>query len=402
MKVLEINVVCGYGSTGKIVLDLYNMLKTEGHECLCAYGRFSAPENINAIKIGNKLDNYIHVFNTRIFDNHGFSSKKATKEFIKKIEKYNPDIIHLHNIHGYYINIEILFNYLKKSKKPVVWTLHDCWAFTGHCSYFEYSNCKKWIKGCEKCIQKREYPKSMFKDNSKNNYINKKRIFTQLDNMTIVTPSKWLANLVEKSFLSKYPIKVINNGIDLEAFKPTESDFRKKYNLENKKVLLGVANLWEKRKGIEYLIELIKRLDSSYKLVLVGKIDKKTREKLPSNIICIDRTNNVKELVEIYSAADLFINTTLEDNFPTVNLEALACGTPVITFDTGGCKETLKNNYGAVITKGNIHELLEKVKSMCKHKAKEKKDLKEFSKDKKDKQYINIFAQKYLEYLKNK
>lgn len=396
MKVLEINVVCGYGSTGRIVVDLYNTLKSQGHECLCAYGRFSAPENenINTIRIGKKIDNYIHVFNTRIFDKHGFSSKRATKEFIKRVEEYNPDIIHLHNIHGYYINIEILFDYLKKSGKPVVWTLHDCWAFTGHCSYFDYKGCNKWVKGCENCIQKKEYPQSIFIDNSKNNYIDKKRIFTQLDNLIIITPSIWLANLVKKSFLSKYSIKVINNGIDLEIFKPTKSDFRKKYNIQGKKILLSVSNIWEKRKGIEYLIELAKTLDSSYQLVIVGKIDKKLKEKLSSNIICIDRTNNVKELVEIYSAADLFINTTLEDNFPTVNLEALACGTPVITFDTGGCGEIIKSEYGSVVKKDNIDYLTNEIKNISINEEIRKicvKRAQDFNKKNKYIEYINIF-----------
>lgn len=394
MKVLEINVVCGYGSTGRIVVDLYNTLKSHHHECLCAYGRFLAPENVNALRIGNKLDNYIHVFNTRIFDKHGFSSKRATREFIKKVEEYNPDIIHLHNIHGYYINIEILFNYLKKSGKPVVWTFHDCWAFTGHCSHFDYVNCLKWQKGCSKCIQKREYPKSTFKDNSKNNYINKKRIFTQLENMTIITPSEWLKNLVEKSFLGKYEVKVINNGIDLDIFRPIKSNFREKYNLKNKKIILGVASLWGKRKGVDSFVELAKALDSSYEVILVGKIIEKFQNEIPSNMMLIDRTNNLRELTEIYSAADVFINTTLEDNFPTVNLEALACGTPVVAFDTGGCKETIKNGCGVVVEKGNIQELLEKVKYFSENNKIDEdciKAARNFDKKDKYREYIKVF-----------
>ncbi|MDO9493748.1 glycosyltransferase [Acetobacterium sp.] len=360
MKVLQINSVCGYGSTGRIAVDLYKILEEQGHECLIAYGRGTAPKGINTIKIGTNLDNNMHVIKTRLFDNHGFASIKATKEFIKKSKEYNPDIIHLHNIHGYYINIELLFKYLKEVNKPVIWTLHDCWAFTGHCTYFDYIDCEKWKKGCYECPQKKEYPKSLFREDSKKNYSSKKSIFTGIENLTIVTPSKWLAGLVKDSFLNVYAIKVINNGIDLKMFQPTKSNFRKKYNLINKFIILGVANIWDKRKGYDYFIKLSEKLKHDEIIVLVG-LSKKQKSDLPCNILGITRTNSTKELAEIYSNSDIFVNPTLEDNFPTTNLEALACGKYVITFNAGGSGESIDEECGTIVEKGNVSELYDAI-----------------------------------------
>ena len=393
MKVLQINSVCGVGSTGRIATDLYKVLEEQGHECKIAYGRGTAPEGINSIKIGSKLDNYYHVFKTRVFDKHGFGSVNATKKFIEEVKEYNPDIIHLHNIHGYYINIEILFNYLKEANKPVVWTLHDCWAFTGHCSHFDYIGCYKWKNGCNSCIQKKEYPCSKVIDNSKVNYEKKKELFTSIKNMTIVTPSKWLANLVKESFLGKYRVEIINNGIDLEVFKPTESNFRQLYNLKDKFIVLGVASVWEERKGLKYFIELSKRLSNEYKIVIVG-VNEKQKKELPKDIIAITRTNNVRELAEIYTSADIFVNTTVEDNFPTTNLEALACGVPVITFDTGGSSECIDSTCGRIVKKEEINELIKSIKNVrfqdnlnknCRIKSKQ------YNKDDKFLEYLNTY-----------
>ena len=360
MKVLQINSVCGIGSTGRIATDIHNMLIEQGHESYIAYGR-DLPRNCdNAIRIGNKIDNYAHVLLTRLFDKHGFGSIKATEEFIKKVEEIDPDVIHLHNIHGYYINIEVLFDYLKEADKPVIWTLHDCWAFTGHCAYFDYVGCEKWKTGCYDCPEKKNYPSSRLLDNSKQNYLKKKEIFTGVKNMTIITPSNWLAELVRESFLGEYPVKVINNGIDLKIFKPTKSNFREKYNIEDKFIILGVANVWDRRKGFNYFIELSKKLKVDEIIVMVG-LTEKQKELLPENIIGITRTNDINELVEIYTAADVFVNPTLEDNFPTTNLEALACGTPVITFNTGGSVESIDKSCGIVVEKGNIVKLIKAI-----------------------------------------
>lgn len=376
MKVLQINSVCGVGSTGRIATDLYKVLEEQGHECVIAYGRGTAPEGIKTIKIGTDFDNYMHVAKTRLFDKHGFGSTKATKEFIKKVKEYDPDVIHLHNIHGYYINIEILFDYLKKSNKKVIWTLHDCWAFTGHCAYFDYVGCEKWKNDCKNCPQKKEYPNSLVIDNSNWNFKRKKEIFTGLKDLTIVTPSKWLAGLLNESYLSEYKVKVINNGIDLDVFKPTKSDFRKRYGLEDKYIVLGVASVWDRRKGLNYLVELSEKLDNSYKIIVVG-VTEKQKDKLPQNMIGITKTNNIKELVEIYSAADVFVNPTLEDNFPTTNLEALACGTPIITFDTGGSIECIDKECGKIVKSKTISEIISYITEekfsceLCSEKSKE-------------------------------
>ena len=302
----------------------------------------------------------------------------------------------MHNVHGYYINIELLFNFLKEYNKPIVWTLHGCWAFTGHCAYFDYANCYKWETHCQKCPEKKSYPTSIFLDNSYDNFEKKKELFTGLKNMTLVTPSQWLAKLVKRSFLKEYPVIVINNGIDLNVFKPTPSAFRKKYDLENKFIILGVAYKWERRKGLDYFIELSKMLREKEAIVLVG-LSKKQIKDLPKNIVGITRTNSTKELAEIYTASDIFFNPTLEDNFPTTNLEALACGTPVITFNTGGSIEAIDNSTGYIVEKGD----LQKVKKIIQKMEKEGKDTYSkhciarannyYDKNKKFQEYIELY-----------
>lgn len=396
MKILQINSVCGVGSTGRIATDLYKVLEEQGHECLIAYGRGTAPEGINSYKIGTNIDNYLHVARTRLLDQHGYGSKKPTIELIKKIKEYNPDIIHLHNLHGYYLNLEVLFNYLAESNKPVVWTLHDCWIFTGHCSHFDYIGCEKWKSECNHCPQKKEYPSSYLLDNSFQNFRKKKELFTKLKNLTIITPSQWLANLVRKSFLNKYPVQVVNNGIDLKVFKSTPSDFRKKYQLEQKKIILGVANVWAERKGFDTFIQLSSKLDDNYRIVLVG-LTNKQKNTLPSNIIGITKTNNVNELVEIYSAADVFINPTREDNFPTTNIEAIACGTPVITYRTGGSVESVNETCGLIIDKDDFQSLANALKYNFPSLNKDSivKQAQKYNKYDKYSEYINIYEDMY-------
>lgn len=363
MKILQINTVCGTGSTGRIATDLYNITEKQGHECIIAYGRGNAPEGIRTIKIGSELSMYTHGILTRITDKHGFYSTKATKRFIEQVKEYDPDIIHLHNIHGYYINIEVLFNYLKEADKPVIWTLHDCWALTGHCAYFDYVGCDKWKTECYKCAQKKDYPSSFIFDNSKKNYKRKKELFTSVRDMTIVTPSMWLAGLVSESFLNKYPVRVINNGIDLDVFKPTPSNFRKKYNIEDKFVILGVANVWEKRKGLDTFIELSTLIDDKYKIVLVG-LNREQLKEIPKNIIGISRTSNAKELAEIYTAADVFLNPSVEETMGLVTVEALACGKPAIVFNATAIPEVMNDSCGFIINTGNNQELIKKIEKL--------------------------------------
>lgn len=361
MKILQINSVCGFGSTGRIATDLYKVYEEDGHECVIAYGRGNAPEGYNTIKIGSNIDNYMHVAKTRIFDKHGFGSKKATEKFIQDVKKLNPDVIHLHNIHGYYINIEILFNYLKEANKKVIWTLHDCWSFTGHCAYFDYVGCDKWKSGCEKCPQRKEYPTSNIMDNSKFIYEKKKELFTGIKDMTIITPSKWLAGLVKESFLKNYKVEVIHNGIDLEVFKPTPSDFRERYGIGNKKIILGVASIWDRRKGLNYFVDLAKELDENYQIVIVGVTEKQKKE-LPKNIIAITRTNNIQELVKIYSVADIFLNPSEEEAMGLVTIEALACGIPVIVNNSTAHPELINEKCGQIFNKKDyIQNILNKI-----------------------------------------
>lgn len=366
MNILQINSVCGIGSTGRITTDLHAILLSQGYQSTIAFGRETAKNCNHTIRIGNQIDNYLHAIKTRIFDRHGFGSATATKILIEQIIKLNPDVIHLHNVHGYYLHIGLLFEYLKKANKPVIWTLHDCWTFTGHCAYFDFVGCNKWQTECHHCPLKKEYPTSFFIDNSRWNYQQKKELFTGVASLTIVTPSKWLAELIRQSYLGSYPIKVINNGIDLTIFKPTPSDFRTKYKLENKFILLGVASIFDKRKGYEYFIELAKQLSADEKIVLVGLTEKQIKN-LPANILGIAKTNSTKELAEIYSTADVFINPTLEDNFPTTNIEALACGTPVITFNSGGSPECLDTNCGLIVERGDLQELVTAIATVKKN-----------------------------------
>jgi glycosyltransferase involved in cell wall biosynthesis len=357
MNILQINSVCGIGSTGRIATDLHAILLSQGQQSTIAFGRDASRSCDQTIRIGRKFDNYLHVARTRILDSHGFGSAVATKKLIARIKALNPDVIHLHNLHGYYLHIGLLFDYLKKANKPVVWTLHDCWAFTGHCSHFDFVGCELWRSLCHDCPLTSEYPKSLFLDRSQKNYQQKKALFTGVKKLTIVTPSKWLAELVRESFLQEYPVAVINNGIDLNVFKPTPSEFRQRYNLEDQFILLGVASIWGERKGYHYFLDLAKQLRPDEKIVLVGVSEKQIKQ-LPPGIIGIAKTNSTAELAEIYNAADLFINPTLEEVLGLVNLEALACGTPVITFNSGGSPECIDADCGLVVERGDLPGLV--------------------------------------------
>lgn len=346
MKIVQINSVPN-GSTGKIMMSIHNELLKQGHESYVVWGRGRKSQNNHEIYLNDKLGVYFHVIYSRLTGKTGFASKRSTKRLIKKLEKIKPDIIHLHNIHGYYINIDLLFNYIKNNNIKVIWTLHDCWAFTGQCPHFERLKCEKWKEQCYKCPLTSSYPKT-FIDNSKWNYNKKKELFTGVDNLTIVTPSKWLAELAKQSFLKNYPIEVINNGIDTNVFKPTKSSFRKKYNLENKKIILGVSNVWTESKGYYDFIKLAKVLDENYKIVMVGLNDKQLK-RVPNNIIGIKRIESQKELAELYTVADVFFNPSLEESFGMTNIEAISCGTPVIAYNSTATPEIVKNGLGIII-----------------------------------------------------
>lgn len=360
MRILMINVVCGIRSTGRICTDLAAALEEQGHEVKIAYGREVVPEQFKkyAVRIGSDLDVKLHGLKARLFDGCGFGSRRATEKFIEWVKEFDPDVIHLHNLHGYYINIEVLFDYLRTCEKKIIWTLHDCWAFTGHAAFCETANCERWIAGCYDCPKKNDYPVSLF-DKSTENWKKKKNLMEGIPNLTIVTPSEWLANLVRNSFLAQYPVLVIHNGVNTSVFKPTDSAVKERLGLQNKKIILGVAALWEKRKGLDDFICISKMLPAQYQVVLVGLSRKQIRH-LPKSIVGIERTNSVKELVELYTAADVYVNPTYEDNYPTTNLEAIACGTPVVTFNTGGSGESAQ----IVIDKGNLEAVVNAVKAI--------------------------------------
>ena len=408
---LQINVVANSGSTGKIAEDIGKLVIANDWQSYIAYGRIGRNSTSNLIYIGDKHGFNVkeHGIESRIFDNHGLASRSATKRFIKQIEEINPNIIHLHNIHGYYINYKILFEYLQSKQIPVVWTLHDCWSFTGHCAHFDFIGCKKWKTQCYDCIEKKTYLASFLLDRSKKNYLQKKELFTSLDNVTIVAVSNWLDDLIKESFLSKYPTKVIHNGIDLQLFRNYENNhakekiiFGKKCNnlsekfsdLTTQKIILGVSNVWHNRKGFDDYIKLSKIVDKDTIIVLVGVNDKQIKV-LPNNIIGIKRTENQKELAELYSVADMFFNPTYEDNFPTTNIEALACGTPVVTYKTGGSIEAVDENTGFVIEQGAYNEvpqILEKIKT------KGKQYYKQICRQRAEQYYNKDFAfQQYLD-----
>lgn len=369
MRIVQVNTVCGTGSTGKIAVDLYKIAEEAGHTPYIAYGRGSASAHVQGFKIGNVIDFDCHVLINFFLGKSGFGSKAVTKRFLRWLDKTKPDVLHLHNLHGFYLHIGMLFEYIKEHDIPVVWTLHDCWSLTGQCAFFDYANCDKWQTGCHDCpVYRTDYPYSLFKDNSKGNYAAKKSIFTGVPNLTIVTPSKWLADIVKQSYLKDYPVVVIPNGIDLSLFKPAVNQTSKAQPSDctspAAKIVLGVANVWTRRKGLDFFLQLSDMLGSAFHIVLIG-LSKKQQADIQSRfkerITAITRTSNQQELVSWYQKAYVFVNPTLEDNFPTTNLEALACGTPVITFQTGGSPECITDECGIVVEKGNIAKLKEAI-----------------------------------------
>ncbi|MBR1796683.1 MAG: glycosyltransferase [Clostridiales bacterium] len=382
MKILLINsFYYNGGSTGRIVKDLYDAINANGDEAYIAYG----------LNRGEVIDDKEHIFRferlftkkiggfeARLFGDHGFHNSWATKMLCKWIARINPDIIHIHNLHGSYINIEILFAFLKELCKPVVMTLHDCWTFTGYCAHYSFPYCDKWKTRCCNCQYLYKYPHTYFVDRSSSNYIKKSKIFNSVDNLNIVTPCQWLKQEVQQSYLYKHEVRVIANGIDLTKFTPIYSHFKEKNGIG--KMMLAVASVWDESKGLQYLIKIADTINrTDWKLVVVGNL-KDRRLKNQNSVVWIPHTNNLDEMVELYSAADVFINPTLEDTFPTVNMEAIACGTPCVTFDTGGCGEVVSDATGFVITKGDWEQLLKtaiscdkgKMHGDCVQKAKEK------------------------------
>lgn len=364
MKVVQINTVCGKsGSVGRITAELTMYAAAHGAEAYAAYGRGKAfgIDDKMGIPIGGKVDFYADVLKSRLFDSAGFNSVSATEKLIKRLDEISPDVIHLHNAHGYYLNAPLFFNYIRENNIKLVWTLHDCWAFTGHCAYFDSVNCDRWKSGCSSCPLKGQYPKS-YTDRSDRNYEKKKELFTSLkkNDVIIAVPSGWLKDRVGESFLKDYTVEVVPNGVDISSFAydtAAAEKIRDGLSLRGGKLILGVTNVWEERKGLGDFISLAEALPE-YSFIGVGKTDMEERD-FPANMKWIYRTNDVKELASYYSAADVFVNPTYGDNFPTTHMEAQCCGAAVVSYDVGGAKENILFPYGKTVPVGDVAALKE-------------------------------------------
>lgn len=360
MRLLQIDTCLGMGSTGRITESIARLAQSQGWECSIVHGaRFvKRPSCMQDIQSVSKAGEYMHYVEGLLFDNHGLSSRKATRKVVEQIKEFKPDVIQLHCIHGYYLNYEILFEYLNSTNIPVVWTFHDCWAFTGHCAHFVTEGCEKWKKGCYNCPKKGGYPKSLV-DFSKRNYKLKKNLFTANLNLHIVPVSEWLAELTKESFLGAKDIRVIHNGVDIAVFKPSG-------RLKNEKTrILGVSGVWTKSKGIDDFFRLREKLDrEKYDITMVG-LSSDQMKSLPEGITGIEHTESVQELAALYAASDVFFNPTYADTFPTVNLEALACGTPVLTYRTGGSPEAITPETGWVVEQGDLESAVSIIKDLA-------------------------------------
>ena len=391
MKIVQINATSIGGSTGKICNAVSSLLSQKGVENYILYSLYNGSTQ-SSIKFSNTPIRYIQALFEKLFGNSGFGNHISTLILVNKLKQIKPDIVHLHNIHSHDVNLTMLFGYLKSHNIKVFWTFHDCWAFTGGCAHFDGVKCEKWEMQCGDCpIFRRN---SYYLDRTRKNYNKKKVLYGGGVDLTIITPSKWLGDVVKKSFLKNYPVKVINNGIDFNVFHPVSSDFRRKYNIEDKFILLGVAFEWSEKKGLDVFLQLSADLLEVYQIVLVGT-NSEVDKALPSNIISIHKTNNQQELAEIYSAADVFLQLTREENFPTVNIEALACGTPVITFDTGGSPEIIDESCGLAVEKNEYKQLTEGIEYVRNYKPYTKdsciKRSRMFEQDSKFKEYLRLY-----------
>ena len=401
-RLLQINPVLRTNtSTGRIVQEIGELAIENGWDSYVAYsgGRDGLkPCKSKLIPVGGKADVAFHGLWTRLTDRHGLASWSATRRFIDEIKALKPDIIHIHNIHGYFLNYKILFDFLAQSDIPVVWTVHDCWLYTGHCYHYAAAGCYKWQSLCEDCPQKFEFPASYLVDRSRQNFLDKKEAFTSVPNMTIVTVSEWMKNEMSNSFLKNCQFQVIHNGIDLNVFsvQDNEQGVRQRYGLGDKRIILGLASIWSKEKGWDDFMEMSKMLNDNELIVLVG-VSEKQQEQLPSNIVGIRRTENVQQLAELYSAADVFVNPTWQDNYPTVNLEAIACGTPVVTYRTGGSVEAITDSTGMIVEQGDVAGLLSAAREIMQRGTQLFKDscrkfaLENFDKEERYNDYLKLY-----------
>jgi len=402
MNVLQLNTYYPNGSTGRIAAEIAAYaVKQPDIRMLAAFGigAETQKEGVTAVRIGNPLERKFHGVIRKLFDAEGYASLFATVKLIRMCKKEHVDVIHMHNLHGCYINLRRWFRYLRASDIPVVWTLHDCWTMTGHCAYFSYVDCEKWKTLCGKCPEKRSYPVCIGIDGSKRNYRLKKKLFTKLDKLTIVTPCRWLEDIVKASYLHGAQTRVIYNGVDTRRFRPLASELRKQYGLEDKRLLLSVASDWDRRKGLDSLVELAQILDETYKIVIIG-LTRGQIDTLPRNLLGLERTASQEELAAWYSAADCLVNPTLDDTMPLVNLEALACGTPIAVYNTGGCPEAVNDDCGAVVEKGDAEGLAEAVKRICESETDYTNACVEQAKRFEKQKMVQAYAELYREVLK--
>lgn len=395
MKVLQINTVYACGSTGRIVEGIHDLCREEHIDCLCACRWLPLKDKFDEdiVAISSKWDSRIHGWLSRFTMYKGLGSIFKTALFLKKVEHYKPDVIHLHNLHGSYINLPMSFRFIKKRNIPVVWTLHDCWPMTAICSHFTIVCCEQWKNCCRRCPQRKKYATALF-DVTKKVWNLKKKWFTGIDQAVLVTPSMWLEKLVASSFLKNYSIKTIHNGIDLSVFRPVESDFKERYSLQGKNVVLGVAFDWGYEKGLDVFARLANQLPENYAIVLVG-VNEVAKKLLPNNVITIRKTDNQKELAEMYTSADVFVNPTREEVLGLVNLEALACGTPVITFQTGGSPECIDESCGCVVPVNDLVGMRQQILRICRTHPYDSVDCiakaKQFEKHQKFTEYITLY-----------
>ena len=366
-KLFQINSSLNKGSTGRIAEQIALLSQSIGWETYIAHGaRYQCASIMKNFQVVTKLGEILHALKSVLFDAHGLGSEKATWKLIDEIERVEPDIIHIHNLHGYYINYKVLFKYLQNRNVPIVWTLHDCWAMTGHCCHFDLVGCGKWKTECYDCVLRAEYPKSLYLDKSRYNYRLKKELFTSVPNMTIVPVSEWMGSIVRNSYLNRYPINVINNGVDLSVFRPRENDLRTRFGLKDKIVLLGVATAWGINKGLKDYIRLSSILSAEYQIILVG-ISQEQKKQIPPNIITIERTENQIELAEFYTLADIVLNLSYQESFGLTTVEGLACGTPGIVYNKTASPELVSPKCGIIVEAGNMKQLVSAIQSMKKN-----------------------------------
>lgn len=363
MRVAVINAV-PYGSTGKIAFGLADALQQQGHKTLCTAGfTWSGCSREDFFLTSNLWEKTLHTLLAKLTGRIGTFSRGPTRRLLRRLDAFSPDLVHLHNLHGWFLNLPMLFSYLRERGIPVVWTLHDCWSFTGHCPHFDAIGCEKWKTGCHDCPQYRAYPGTFF-DFSRPMYENKRRWFTGLEELTLVTPSRWLAARLSESFLSDYPVEVIPNGVDRRVFCRTESDVRDRLGLGSRHLVLGVSYAWNERKGLDVFCRLAEELGDGYAVLLVG-VDESVRKQLPACVLSIARTADRRELAELYSACAVFVNPTREDTYPSVNMEALSCGAPVVGFDVGGSSEIFDSTCGVAVARDDVDALTDAVRWVC-------------------------------------